>query len=57
MELGEFIRLDTEEKTKFISTNLTYLIETVQTQSGLLEHQLNKWIAHLIQVMTQLLIK
>ena len=37
MELyGEFIRLDTEEKTKFISTNLTYLIETVQTQSGVI---------------------
>lgn len=34
MELfGEFIKLDTEERVKFINTNLTYLIETVQTQS------------------------
>jgi hypothetical protein len=37
MELfGEFIRLDTEEKTKFINTTLSYLIENVQVQSSTL---------------------
>ncbi len=39
MELfGDFIRLDTEERTKFINTNLTYLIETIQTQNFTIEN-------------------
>ena len=33
---GEFIRLDTEERSKFINTTLSYLIETVQIQSDTL---------------------
>ena len=37
MELfGEFIRLDAEERSKFINTTLSYLIETVQVQSSTL---------------------
>lgn len=37
MELfGEFVRLDAEERSKFINTTLSYLIETVQVQSSTL---------------------